>query len=87
MSTPTTTDLAALLNELAAARATDAEQLGALWAMTPDQRRAAYTRGDLTLVQLRAWATHASHELPATAITRRGELPWITRHTPEYLED
>ena len=85
MSDPTLSSLPALLDELAAARAGRAELLGALWAMTPDERRAAYQRGELNLVQLRSCATHARHEMPATAICREGELHWIICRDPDYL--
>ena len=60
-------------------------QLRALWQMTPAQRLAAYHRNELSLQQLRAWEQHAPHEVPATAITGKGELPWILRYTEDFL--
>lgn len=78
-------DVPRLLDELTAAQVTRAESLAALWAMTPQERQAAYARGELRLVQLRSWAHHARHEMPVTSICGSGELHWIIAKTPEYL--
>jgi hypothetical protein len=53
-----------------------------LWAMTPDERRAAMYAGTLNLRLCLHWANHARHEVPEL----NGELWFIAIHTPEVAD-
>lgn len=63
-------------------RATRAEHLRALWAMTPAERRAAMYRRELTQRQLHAWAGARPEEVPLL----NGEFWFIAEKTPEIAE-
>jgi hypothetical protein len=58
------------------------QQLDALWAMSPTERRGAMWRGDLTLYQLTRWSSRAQHEVPLLG----GEFAWIVMRTPEWAD-
>src|SRR4029077_6004718 len=63
-------------------RATHAEELRALWAMTPAERRASMYRRELTQRQLYAWAGARPDEVPLL----EGEFWFIAERTPEVAE-
>jgi hypothetical protein len=54
-----------------------------LWAMTPDERRAAMYARRLPLRLCLHWASHAAHEVPRLD----GEWWFIAIDTPEHADD
>lgn len=59
-----------------------AEEIEALWAMTPAERVTAMWRSELTWRQLSKWTSRAPHEVPMLG----GEFAWIAMRTPEWAE-
>lgn len=76
-------DLAQHLTEqLTAQRERRKESLQALWSMSPEERRSAMRKGELTGTQLYAWAKRAPDEVPLI----NGEFAFIAINTPEVAE-
>jgi len=71
-----------MMDRLAAQRASRAERSQALWKMSPERRRAAMWRGELTWGQLFEWAKLAPDEVPLI----NGEWAFIAAYTPEVAE-
>lgn len=81
---PSTLDggFAALIAELDARRRERDEKMKTFWATTPEQRREAMWRGELSFAQCGVWAARAPHEVPLID----GEWAFIVMHTPEWAE-
>lgn len=71
-----------LFGQLAARRASEAEELRVLWEMTPLERENAMWRGELSFRQLQHWTAHAPDEIPLLG----RELAWIAMLTPEWAD-
>ncbi len=54
------------------------------WSMTPDQRVAAFYRGEMNLRDCLAWARRYPHEPPLAA---DGEYLFIAVKTPEWADE
>jgi hypothetical protein len=82
MNTPTPNFANAMMEQLAAHRATRAERSRTLWAMSAAEREAAMWRGELTNAQLWEWARRRPDEVPLI----NGEWAFIAALTPEVAE-
>jgi hypothetical protein len=63
--------------------ATLQERLAVLYRMTPDERRAAARRGELTYAEACKWAARYPHEVELVD----GEFWFIAQRTPEATEE
>jgi hypothetical protein len=60
----------------------DEARLAAMWRMSPDERRAAAIRGELSLGEMLKWASRHPDEVPRL----HGELFFIAVMTPEVAD-
>jgi hypothetical protein len=61
----------------------DPARLARMWRMSPDERRAAARRGELSLGEMLKWAARRPHEVPLV----NDEFFFIIELTPELCGD
>jgi hypothetical protein len=71
-----------MMDQLTAQQTRRARQMDTLWKMSPEERRTAMCRGELTTTQLLEWAAHRPDEVPLI----EGEFKFIAALTPEVAD-